>query len=169
MAVCAIVLENGGDEDEAIAALLHDAAEDQGGEPTLRAIAERFGERVGDIVAACSDTFERPKPPALERKRAYLARLDSDSTPRSVLLVSAGDKVHNLQRTIADYTAVGEELWSRFKLRPAEQLWYYQSLAEVYSRRLPGPLAQAVASLANDLGDVVTASEGVVESEAPTT
>ena len=114
LAVCSIVLDNGGDEDEAIAALLHDSAEDQGGQATLDIIKARFGPRVAGIVAACSDTFERPKPPALERKRAYL---DSDGTSCSVLLVSAADKVHNLRSTLDDYDEIGTGLWRRFSCR----------------------------------------------------
>jgi (p)ppGpp synthase/HD superfamily hydrolase len=142
LAVCSIVLDNGGDEDEAIAALLHDAAEDQGGQTTLDMIEARFGPRVAGIVAACSDTFEVPKPPALERKRAYLAHLDGDGTSRSVLLVSAADKVHNLRSTLDDYNEIGPGLWARFKLSPPEQLWYYRSLSDIYDRRLGGPMAR---------------------------
>ena len=75
LAVCSLVLEDGGDEDEAIAALLHDGPEDAGGHETLEEIRRRFGDRVADIVADCSDTFETPKPPWRERKEAYLAHL----------------------------------------------------------------------------------------------
>ena len=159
LGVCSIVLENGGDEDEAIAALLHDAAEDQGGQATLDLIKARFGERVAGIVAGCSDTFELPKPPAMERKRAYLAHLDDDRTTRSVLLVSAADKVYNLRSTLEDYEAVGKDLWGRFKLKPAEQLWYYRSLAEVYSCRLGGPVAKTLVELVARLAVVVGQEE----------
>ena len=155
LGVCSIVLENGGDENEAIAALLHDAVEDQGGQATLDLIRDRFGERVAGIVAGCSDTFEHPKPPAMERKRAYLAHLDDERTTRSVLLVSAADKVYNLRSIFEDYEAVGNDLWGRFKLKPAEQLWYYESLADIYSRRLGGRLAKALAELVARLAVVV--------------
>lgn len=155
LAVCSIVLENGGDEDEAIAALLHDAVEDQGGQATLDLINERFGDRVADIVEGCSESLERPRPPALERKRAYIARLDADGTSKSVLLVSAADKVHNLSSTLADHELVGDDLWGRFKLTPTEQLGYYRALANIYYRRLGGPLASTLAELVDRLAAVV--------------
>jgi len=166
LAVCSIVLEQGGDEDEAIAALLHDAVEDQGGQATLGTVASRFGNRVAAIVAGCSDSFSQPKPPALERKRAYLAQLDSGQAPRSVLLVSAADKVHNLRSILADYRSVGEDLWARFNLGPAEQLWYYGSLAEVFARRLGGPLAAELAELVADLKTAARPGGGRADAEA---
>ena len=163
LAVCSIVLENGGDEDEAMAALLHDAAEDQGGQATLELIRARFGEGVASIVEGCSDSFERSKPPALERKRAFLARLDAEGVARSVLLVVAADKVHNLRSTLADYHAVGDALWDRFRLSPAEQLWYYHSMADVLSRRLGGPVVTALAGLVAELAVVAGPQDAKAE------
>lgn len=146
LAVCAIVLEHGGDEDEAIAALLHDGPEDQGGEATLALIGSRFGERVRSIVAACSDTFETPKPPWLQRKEAYLEHLSRGEVSRSALLVSAADKLHNLITTVDDLQAQGPAFWGRFNSTAEQQLWYYRSLASVYRDRLGGRLADAVAA-----------------------
>jgi (p)ppGpp synthase/HD superfamily hydrolase len=157
LAVCVIVLEHGGREDEAIAALLHDGPEDQGGSATLEAIRSRFGDAVADIVAECSDTFERPKRPWAERKQRYLARLDRDGVPPSVLLVSAADKLHNLRSTLSDFEAFGDALWDRFRGSPAQQVWYYSALADVYRRRSPGRLANSVADAAGRLAAVVRA------------
>ena len=145
LAVCAIVLEHGGDEDEAIAALLHDAAEDQGGEPTLEVIGRLFGPKVREIVAECSDTFEQPKPPWRERKEAYVAKLRDGEVSRSALLVSAADKLHNLTATVNDLRTQGDQFWTHFNSTREEQIWYYTALSEIYRERLGGPLADAVA------------------------
>ena len=139
LGVASIVIEDGGDEDEAIAALLHDAPEDQGGAATLARIRSEYGERVGAIVEACTDTLENPKPPWRERKERYIAHLEE--APEDVLRVSLADKVHNARAILADYREVGEELWSRFRGSREESLWYYRTLADVFSRRRPGPLA----------------------------
>jgi (p)ppGpp synthase/HD superfamily hydrolase len=144
LAVSAIVLENGGDEEEAIAALLHDAAEDQGGEPTLELIGRLFGPKVKEIVAECSDTFEQPKPAWPQRKQAYIDKLRYDEVSRSALLVSAADKLHNLTATVNDLRTHGVEVWSHFNSTRDEQIWYYTSLSEIYRERLGGPLADAV-------------------------
>jgi (p)ppGpp synthase/HD superfamily hydrolase len=151
MGVCALVLEAGGDEDQAIAALLHDAVEDQGGLSTLETIHRLFGQRVAETVEACSDsTSSDPnnKPPWRERKEAYLKHLQT-ATP-DVLLVSAADKLHNARAILADYRAVGEELWSRFKAKKPDQLWYYSSLVNALQR------AGAPPQLVDELGKVVS-------------
>jgi len=101
LSVAALVLENGGDEDEAIAALLHDAAEDCGGRATLDEIRRRFGPRVADIVDGCTDSYETPKPAWRPRKEGYLAKLHGASP--SVRLVSAADKLHNARSVLADF------------------------------------------------------------------
>jgi (p)ppGpp synthase/HD superfamily hydrolase len=139
MAVAAIVLEQGGDEDQAIAGLLHDAVEDQGGEPTFREIRARFGDGVAQIVADCTDAWGEPKPPWRERKEIYIAHLPSTS-PRS-LLVSLADKTHNAQSVLRDYDVLGDALWDRFKGGKAGTLWYYRTLSRVFDELLPGPLA----------------------------
>jgi GTP pyrophosphokinase len=130
LAVAGIVLDHGGDEDEAIAALLHDAVEDCGGAPVLAEIRHLFGDRVAGIVAACSDTDQIPKPPWQARKEAYLAHLRD--APASVRLVSAADKLHNARAILADYREIGEALWARFNATKAQTLWYYRALVEAF-------------------------------------
>jgi GTP pyrophosphokinase len=112
LGVTALVLENGGDEDEAIAALLHDAVEDQGGVITLEAIRRKFGDRVARIVEGCTDSFTTPKPPWRQRKEDYLARLRT-ALP-DVRLVSAADKLNNAREILRDYRTEGEAVWARF-------------------------------------------------------
>lgn len=133
LAVAAIVLEYGGNEDEAIAALLHDAVEDQGGDATRQEIRRRFGEVVVEIVNGCTDADSVPKPPWQARKEAYLAHLRRADP--SVLLVSAADKLHNVRAILGDYRVVGEAVWQRFKTGKEGTLWYYRSLLEVYQAR----------------------------------
>jgi len=112
MAVSALVLEHGGNEDQAIAALLHDAAEDQGGATILEEIRGRFGEPVARIVADCTDAWEEPKPDWRPRKEAYIAKLPAKHA--SSLLVSLADKTHNARAILNDYRVLGDALWSRF-------------------------------------------------------
>ena len=146
MSVAALVLEHGGDEDEAIAALLHDGPEDQGGEATLDEIRHRFGDRVADIVEACSDTFETPKPPWRTRKESYLEHLRRQGS-EPVFLVSLADKVHNLRSILADYRGLGERVWDRFTGRREGTLWYYGALLEVYRQKAPARCADLVEEL----------------------
>jgi (p)ppGpp synthase/HD superfamily hydrolase len=134
LAVASLVLEYGGSEEEAIAALLHDAVEDQGGAATLDMIRHEFGNRVASIVSECSDTDEVPKPPWQQRKEAYLAHIP-DLSPQ-VQLVSLADKVHNARCILSDYRQQGEDLWQRFRGGREGTLWYYRSLVEAY-RSLP--------------------------------
>ncbi len=136
LSVAALVQENGGTEDQVIAALLHDGPEDQGGEPTLALIRERFGETVGCIVAECSDTFETPKPPWRERKEAYVRHLETASP--ETILVSLADKTHNLGSILADHAEVGDAIWERFSGRKDGTRWYYEALLEVYRLRASG-------------------------------
>ncbi len=126
VAVTGLVLENGADEDVAIAALLHDACEDQGGMKILLEIDKRYGPRVAGIVEALSDTFEDPKPPWRERKESYVASIAGES--EDALLVAAADKLHNVRTIIYDYRAVGEELWERFSCSRDDVLWYYRAM-----------------------------------------
>jgi (p)ppGpp synthase/HD superfamily hydrolase len=130
------VLENGGSEDEAIAALLHDAPEDQGGLERLADIRTRFGDSVAEIVVACTDTFESPKPPWRERKEQYLAALRTK--PEPALRVSLADKLHNARALLRDYEAVGDDLFERFNAGKEDQCWYYSELAAVFTERLAG-------------------------------
>jgi (p)ppGpp synthase/HD superfamily hydrolase len=133
------VLEDGGSEDEAIAAVLHDAVEDQGGAATLRRIEQQFGRNVARIVDACSDTDVTPKPPWRERKEAYVAHLaDADG---ATLRVSLADKLHNARAILFDVQVVGDEVWSRFDAHRDEVLWYYNALADAFIVRNAGPMA----------------------------
>ena len=149
LAVSGLVLEAGGGEDEAIAGLLHDGPEDQGGEATLHQIRQLFGERVGTIVAACSDTFESEKPAWRKRKEEYLKHLeDADA---SVLLVSCADKLHNARSILEDFHQVGDQLWQRFNASREETLWYYGALARVFGERGPHVLAERLERVIHDL------------------
>lgn len=133
LAVAAIVLEHGGTEDEAIAALLHDAIEDQGGAPIRDEIRRHFGDHVVEIVNGCTDAEVMPKPPWRERKEAYLAHLATASP--SVLLVAVADKLHNARAILADYRTLGEALWPRFNASKTEILWYYRGLVAAFRAR----------------------------------
>lgn len=133
MAVASIALEHGANEDEAIAALLHDAIEDQGGAPTREEIRRRFGDAVTAIVDGCTDADVTPKPPWRERKEAYIAHIATASD--SVLLVSASDKLHNLRSILSDYQEVGDEVWTRFKGGKEGTMWYYRSLVDAFKKR----------------------------------
>lgn len=135
MAVSALVLEHGGDDDQAIAGLLHDAAEDQGGADTLQAIHTRFGPAVAGIVADCTDAWSDPKPPWRRRKEAYLANLPTKK-PGS-LLVSLADKTHNARSILLDHAMIGPEIWNRFSVRRDETLWYYAGLSSAFTVALP--------------------------------
>jgi hypothetical protein len=129
MSVCALVIEAGGDEDQAIAALLHDAVEDQGGLPTLATIRQMFGDRVADTVESCSDSMATnpdKKLPWRPRKDKYLEHLRTANA--DALIVSAADKLHNARAILADYRELGEGLWSRFKAPKKEQLWFYGAI-----------------------------------------
>ena len=129
LSVTALVLEDGGNEDEAIAALLHDAVEDQGGEATYLAIQEKFGDAVASIVKECSESTTIPKPPWKERKLASLEHL-RQANP-SVRRVMLADKLHNARSILADYYRYGDTVWSRFKAGKEGTLWYYNSIAEI--------------------------------------
>jgi (p)ppGpp synthase/HD superfamily hydrolase len=129
LGVASLVLEDHGDEDEAIGALLHDAAEDQGGRKRLEDIRARFGDRVVAIVTGCTDFVDEPKPPWRERKERYLEHLPF-AMP-SVLLVSVADKVHNARAILADYRQIGDALWCQFS-GGTEVLWYYGALVQAH-------------------------------------
>lgn len=135
MAVASLVLEAGGDEDMAIAALLHDVVEDCGGMPRLREIRKQFGRRVANIVEGCTDSFGEPKPDWVERKKGYLREVKhADIETR---LVSASDKLHNVRTILADYRQHGEAIWTRFAGKKEGTLWYYRALSDEYQRRSP--------------------------------
>ena len=148
LGVCAIVIEDGGSEDEAIA-LLHDAPEDAGGEQTLADIREKFGEDVARIVTACSDTLEAEKPPWKPRKEKYIAAISTKRPDERH--VSLADKVHNATALLADYRDVGEAVWNRFNAGRAAQLWYYRRLADAFSASDYGSLVDRFEGLVRDL------------------
>jgi (p)ppGpp synthase/HD superfamily hydrolase len=157
LTVAATVLEYGGDEDLAIAALLHDTVEDQGGIARLEDIRRRFGDRVAKVVEACSDSLAdtaigEPKADWLTRKTAYLNHLGQAGD--DVLRVSLADKVHNARSILRDLRKpdVGESVWSRFSQPRDQTLWYYRSLADIFRKKLPGQLA-------DELHDIVEVLE----------
>jgi (p)ppGpp synthase/HD superfamily hydrolase len=144
LGVAAIVLEDRGNEDEAIAALLHDAPEDQGGRERLDDICRRFGKDVGTIVNGCTDTLEKVKPDWLPRKQAYLAHLRKERS-LSVLRVSGADKLHNLRAITADFYADGAHVFCRFKGGKEGTLWYHACLLNVYREHArEGRLSEAL-------------------------
>lgn len=148
LAVAALVTEHGGDEDQAIAALLHDAVEDQGGMPRADEIGARFGAGVRAIVLDCTDTALDPKPAWEARKRAYLATLEHK--PDRSLLVSLADKLHNATAIRRDFDVCGATVWSRFTGGREGSLWYYRALSDVFMRRCPGVMANDLsATVAN--------------------
>jgi (p)ppGpp synthase/HD superfamily hydrolase len=157
LAVVATVLEYDGSEDMAIAALLHDAVEDQGGEPRLADIRNRFGERVAEIVRACSDSVAdtsagQQKEAWHLRKTRYVAHLGTADA--DTLLVSLADKVHNARSILRDLRKpdVGAAVWARFKSSQQDTLWHYRELAKAFAQYRPGQLA-------DELGEIVDALE----------
>jgi (p)ppGpp synthase/HD superfamily hydrolase len=149
LGVASIALEYGATEDEAIAALLHDAVEDQGGAAILERIRHRFGERVAAIVEGCTDTDAVPKPPWRARKEAYVAYVRSASP--SVRLVSASDKLHNARSITSDYRAMGDALWSRFSGGREGTLWYYRALVDAHSAAGRTPLVEELDRVVTEL------------------
>lgn len=154
LGTAAIALENGANEDQAIAALLHDAVEDQGGPVRLADIRARFGKDVGDIVDHCTDTDIEPKPPWRARKEAYIASLASK--PLASLEVSLADKTHNASAIVADLAAHGDALWARFSGGRDGSLWYYQALVVAFRARIGGAGVERFAAL---VGEIVRIAE----------
>jgi len=138
LGVASLVLEAGGDEEQAIAGLLHDAIEDQGIEqaPVIEA---RFGSRVATIVRGCTDADTLPKPPWRARKEAYLAHLATAGP--DIWLVSCADKLYNARAIVADLRALGHEMFARFTGGREGTLWYYRTLTDIFARVLPGSLS----------------------------
>jgi (p)ppGpp synthase/HD superfamily hydrolase len=149
LSVSALVLENGGDEDQAIAALLHDAVEDQGGLDTLQDIEQRFGKRVARIVAGCTDSYETPKPAWRSRKEAYIEHLSS--TTGDDLLVALADKVHNARTIVSDLKANGEHTWNKFKGGKQGTLWYYSALVNAFDEQSDSGLLSELAQLVDQM------------------
>ncbi len=151
LAVASLVIEAGGDEDEAIAALLHDAVEDQGGTPVLEEIRRRFGARVAGIVAGCSEPVGSDRPPWRTRKKAHLERIAGASA--AVLRVVAADKLHNARTLLSAYRRDGEAVWQRFSGGREGTLWYYRAMADALAA------AGAPVALTDELDRVVAEIE----------
>lgn len=135
LAVSAYVLEAGGDEDQAIGGLLHDVAEDCGGEPRIEEIRMKFNSRIADIVRGCSDSLEvnpEEKAPWRTRKELHIAKLHTAS--EDVLIVTAADKLHNARAIATDYQKIGDKIWERFNSNAESIRWYYQEIFEVLSQ-----------------------------------
>lgn len=153
LGVASIALEYGANESEAIAALLHDAIEDQGGAKIRDEIQQRFGETVAAIVEGCTDTDLTPKPPWRDRKEAYLAHISHTSA--SVRLVSAADKLYNCQSILKDYRQIGDEIWQRFTGKKEGTLWYYRSLVNAFRQVETTPLIEELDRVVSELEQLV--------------
>jgi len=140
LGVAAIAMEYGANETEGIAALLHDAVEDCGGAKRLHDIERKFGKQVAKIVKGCTDTDRTPKPPWLERKKAYVSHVRR--APMSTKLVSASDKLHNVRAILMDYRKEGERIWARFNSGKQGALWYYRALVNAFSGKRIRSLVQ---------------------------
>jgi len=156
LGVASIALEYGADEEEAIAALLHDAIEDQGGTAIREEIRRRFGDRVVEIVDGCTDSDTIPRPPWRERKERYIAHLPHASP--SVRLVSASDKLHNTRAILSHLRLLGDALWDRFEGHREGTLWYYRALVEAFQQAGSNPLIE-------ELDRVVTEIEQLAASQ----
>ena len=162
LSVAALVLEDGGSEEEAVAGLLHDAVEDQGGQRRLDDITHRFGSRVGEIVAGCSEWIQGPdqteddKPSWCARKRAYLAHLRNE-TDESIVRVAFADKVHNARAIVADLRVHGGEMAKRFNASSSDQVWYYRGLVEAFGEKgtakMRGELQASVTEMGSLFGE----------------
>lgn len=153
LAVCALVLEHGGDENQAIAALLHDAIEDHPDKVTIADVEQRLGPDVAKMVAACTDAWEHPKPPWRDRKEAYIASIASKY--ERALLVSYCDKLHNARAILADHRRIQEQLWERFTGGRDGTLWYYRALVDAFRARglNVGELDEVVGAIEREAAD----------------
>ncbi len=157
LGVASIALEYGANEDEAIAALLHDAIEDQGGEATRQEIRRRFGDTVTEIVNGCTEADTTPKPPWQQRKEAYIAHLPNASA--SVRLVSAADKLHNAWSVLKDYRQIGDAVWERFKGGKNGTLWYYRAIVKAFRTAGSTPLVDELERVVSELEDLAGISK----------
>lgn len=158
LGVTSIALEYGANEDEAIAALLHDAIEDQGGAATREEIRHRFGDTVTAIVDGCTDAEIIPKPPWRERKEAYIATIPQASP--SVILVSAADKLHNARAILKDYRTLDETVWERFNGGKDGTLWYYRTVVEAFIAKGKTPLIEELERVVAELEQLVKDDNG---------
>ena len=156
--VTGLVIQDGGSEDEAIAALLHDAVEDQGGLERLKDIRERYGNVVADIVDECTDSYGDPRPNWRRRKEAYIDGLD-EASPGAVL-VSIADKLDNTRSTVRGYRLRGDEYWTGTGNDPADVRWYYGTLAGRFRELRPGPLADELTRAVEELEHLLAVTDG---------
>ena len=164
MGVASLVLEAGGDEDLAIAALLHDVVEDCGGAPMLKEVRRKFGPRVAKVVDGCTDADTIPKPPWRERKGKYINHLKkADADTR---LVSAADKLNNVRSILSDYRAIGESVWSRFNGGRDGTLWYYRTLRDEFLRHKPNRITREL-ELAVDELEALAEGKSTSRDRAP--
>jgi len=166
MAVSGLVMEYGGNETQAIAALLHDAAEDCGGRPMLETVRVLYGGEVAEIVEACTDTFDDPKPEWRPRKEAYLKAMARKSA--TTKLVCGADKLHNITNTLRDIRIVGAAAWKERMEKTenntsAKQCWYYLGCLEALSAGWSNPIcdefARAVVLMCELVGSVEDVSK----------
>ena len=164
LGVAALVLEAGGDEDLAIAALLHDVVEDCGGAPVLKKVRRYFGKRVAHIVDGCTDSYTNPKPPWRQRKQQFLQKLrDADHDTR---LVAAADKLYNARSIVSDCREIGESIWLRFSGGREGTLWYYQALADELLRA-PNRLSKELQTVVTDLQEIADENSPVRATQSP--
>ena len=164
MIVAGLVPEDGGIETQAIAALLHDAAEDSGGRPVLERIRAEFGHDVAAIVEACSDSLDPEDPRSWrERKASYLAHLPEVSNEATRVVLA--DKVHNARSIVRDYRGEGRALWKRFTNKSVDdQLWYYRELLAFFSERHPGPLVEDLRHALAELEELAARDTGAADA-----
>jgi len=151
LGVAAIVIQHGGGEDQVIAALLHDAVEDQGGLPRLDEIRKKFGKEVARIVDGCTDSYEArgEKRAWAERKRAYIERVAKEAA--DVRLVSAADKLANAREILSDYRAEGDAVFERFQGRKDGTLRYYRQLVDVFRAAGTSALVEELERVVSEL------------------
>ena len=149
MSVAGLVGEFGGSENQVIGALLHDAVEDQGGPAALALVRSRFGDEVAGFVAACSDTDVSPKPPWLERKKAFLREVASAAP--DVKLIVAADKLHNVRSILADFRCIGDDVWARFNGGRDGSLWYHAEIVRSLAQDWPHPIVTELAHAVDTL------------------
>ena len=149
MGVTALVLEDGGDEDQAIAALLHDAVEDQGGMVTYHEIRRRFGDQVAQMVDGLTDAYGSPKPPWRERKERYLDHLRKAGP--EIRRISLADKLHNARALLKDLRVEGNSTWDRFRGGREGTIWYYHTLVEIFQEINTSPMVQELTEVVSEI------------------
>ena len=158
LGVAALVMEAGGDEDECIAALLHDAVEDQGGAATARLISRRFGSRVAQVVEECTE--DRSAGQSWQDRKSASVRRVAKLTPSALLVLSA-DKLHNARSLAAAHREAGSAVWNRFHGGRDGTLWYYRAMADAIVAAGGGPLAGELEEAVRDLERTVRSGEPV--------